>query len=92
MATTVSHLAQSVQGNQRVRIMKVIFGSASATAEVPTQLNRVSYAVVNRLNGAANPSLRLNATAAGTALAGNIGLLSGTSAGSYVIAAYGPNT
>lgn len=91
MAATVSHIAYSVAGNQRNETYKVTFGTNSATADLPTGLNKVAYALVSPLEGSAMPSARYNSAVAGTATAGTIALHSGTSAGSYIVVAYGPN-
>lgn len=91
MAATVSHIADSVAGNQRVEKLKVTFGTNSATADVQTNLDKVSYAIVNPLEGSAMPSMRFNSAVAGTATGGVIAFSSGTSAGSYIVAAYGPS-
>lgn len=91
MAATVSHIADSVMGNQRVEKLKVTFGANSATADVQTNLSAVSYAMVQPLEGAAMPSSRINSGVAGTATAGLLALHSGTSAASYLVVAYGPN-
>lgn len=91
MAATISHIADGVQGNQRTVKKKVTFGADSATADVDTGLSRVSYAVVNPLEGAAAPSMRFNSGVAGTAIAGTLALHSGTSAASYIVVAFGPS-
>lgn len=91
MAATVSHIAYSVSGNQRTETYKITFGTSSATADLPTGLSKVAYAIVNPLQGSALPSMRFNSAVAGTATGGTIAFHSGTSAGSYVVVAYGPN-
>lgn len=91
MAATVSHIADSVMGNQRVEKLKVTLGANSATGDVQTNLSTVSFAMIAPLEGSAYPSMRYNSGVAGTATAGLIALHSGTSAGSYVVVAYGPN-
>lgn len=91
MAATVSSIANGSAGNQRTHKLKVTFGTNSATADVATNLQKVSYAIVNPLEGSAAPSMRFNSGVAGTAVAGTIALSSGTSAGSYIVVAYGPS-
>lgn len=90
MAATISHIGNGSAGDQRYTKYKVTFGASSATADLPTNLQKVAYAIVNCLEGSAMPSMRFNSGVAGTATAGNIAFSSGTSAGSYVIVAYGP--
>lgn len=89
MAETVSHIADSVQGNYRVVVKKVTNGTSSNTADVSTGLTFVQYCIVNPLIGAAMPSIAINSTVAGTSTGGTIGLKSGTSAASYNVIAYG---
>lgn len=88
---TVSHIANGVMGNQRNQTIKVTFNTSSATADVQTNLGKVSFCIVNPLQGSAMPSMRFNSGVAGTATAGLIAFTSGTSAGSYIVTAFGPN-
>lgn len=90
MAATISHIANGVMGDVRYQKLKVTFGADSATADVPTNLGTVGWPVIVPLEGSAFPSARINSGVAGTALAGNVALHSGTSAGSYFVIAYGP--
>ena len=90
MATTVSHILNGVMGDVRYQKLKVTFGADSATADVPTNLGTVGWYTVTPLQGSAVPSGRINSGVAGTALAGNVALHSGTSAGSYIVIGFGP--
>lgn len=90
MATTVSHILNGVMGDVRYQKLKVTFGADSATADVPTNLGTVGWPSITPLQGSAMPSARINSGVGNTALAGNIALHSGTSAGSYIVIAYGP--
>lgn len=90
MADTISMIAQSVQGNERVTIVKAITGASSATIDIPCGF-KVAYAVVNPLNTAShNFSMRMNSMTASTAIAG-ISLASASTDASYIVAMYGPN-
>jgi hypothetical protein len=87
---TVSHILNGVAGDVRYQKLKVTFNANSNTADVPTNLGTVGWAVVQPLQGSAMPSSRINSGVANTALAGNLAFHSGTSAGSYIVVAYGP--
>jgi hypothetical protein len=90
MAETVSHIINGVMGDVRYSKYKVTCGADSATADVPTNLGTLGWAVVQPLQGAAMPSSRINSGVGNTALAGNLALHSATSAGSYIVIGFGP--
>ena len=90
MAETISHIANFSMGNMRAQKLRVTMGTSSNTADVPTKVGRVSWAVIQPLQGSAMPSSRINSGVAGTALSGNLAIHSGTSAGSYYVIAFGP--
>jgi fructose-specific phosphotransferase system IIC component len=92
MAETVSHIANFSLGSTRASKYTVTMGANSATADVLSNLGRVAFAIVTPINGAShNLSVRYNSGVANTAIAGNLAITSGTSAGVYSVLIIGPN-
>lgn len=90
MAESVSHLYNGSIGDNRYSKYRVEMGASTATLDVPTNVGMVAFAIVNPMQGSAAPSMRYNSGLGNTAVAGNLALFSGTSAGSYIVVAFGP--
>lgn len=89
MAETISNVVNTVFGNFRVSVQRVTNGANSSTADVPTELSYVDFAVVQPLHGSAAPTLKTNVTNAATATNGTVAIKSGTSAASMLLISFG---
>lgn len=90
MAETVSSIVNYSMGNLRGHKLKVTMAANSNTADVPTNVGKIAFAVVNPIDGAAYPSMRYNSGVAGTSIAGVLSLASATSGKVYTVVAFGP--
>lgn len=78
MAFTVTLEQDSVWGNKRVQIMKVV--ADAAEANLTTAFSQIHFASFQPIAGNTMPVAQLNANSSGTAGSGTLGV-SGTSSG-----------
>lgn len=87
MAYTVSGLASTVMGDQRVVSLRITPDAATGVVSVMNNINFFSVAIQSATTGAGK--FAMNELAAGTSVAGMLGISGVASGDEYIVTVYG---